>query len=137
MFSQRSLPPGSGIAGQHFAQAAEQSATSFYQGTGRPCALPAGAPARTAAAWEDFLWVAGFYAGVMASRLVEPTGPENPLLLGGHRLPGVCVFRAVTGRRCPSCGMTRGVLYMFRLEPLNAMRANPFAPVAFLLAARG
>jgi hypothetical protein len=31
--------------------------------------------------------------------------------------------------------MTRGFLYMFRLEPLNAARANPASPVVFALAA--
>jgi Protein of unknown function (DUF2752) len=45
----------------------------------------------------------------------------------------MCVFRLVTGHRCPSCGTTRAFLYMFRLEPLNAVRANVFSPVTFAL----
>jgi hypothetical protein len=38
-----------------------------------------------------------------------------------------------TGHRCPSCGSTRAFLYMFRLEPLNAVRANVFSPFTFAL----
>ena len=82
---------------------------------------------------EDFLWVFGFAALAVASRIVELRGPRDDIALGGRRRPPMCVFRLVTGRRCPSCGTTRAVLYMFRLEPLNAVRANLLSPFTFTL----
>lgn len=76
----------------------------------------------------------GFAAVAIASRVVELRGPRDDVALGGRRLPPMCVFRLVTGRRCPSCGTTRAFLYMFRLQPLNAVRANVFSPITFALA---
>ena len=74
-------------------------------------------------------------AGAVASRLVGATGPRGDITVAGRRLPPMCAFRLVTGHRCPGCGMTRGYLYMFRLEPLNALRANPMSPVIFAITA--
>jgi hypothetical protein len=82
---------------------------------------------------EDLLWVLGFAALAVASRVVELRGPRDDVALGGRRLPPMCVWRLTTGHRCPSCGTTRAFLYMFRLEPVNAVRANMFSPVTFAL----
>lgn len=82
---------------------------------------------------EDTLWVAGFAALAIGSRVFELRGPRDDIALGGRRMPPLCMFRIVTGHRCPSCGTTRAFLYMLRLEPLNAMRANVFSPVTFAL----
>ena len=75
----------------------------------------------------------GFVAVGVISRLVELRGPRDDIAVRGRRMPPLCMFRLVTGRRCPSCGTTRAFLYMFRLEPLNAMRANVFSPFTFAL----
>ena len=83
---------------------------------------------------EDVLWVAGFMSAVVASRMLELRGPRRDIALRGRRLPPLCAFRLLTGRRCPSCGTTRAFLYMLRLEPLNAVRANVFSPITFALA---
>lgn len=77
----------------------------------------------------------GFAALAAASRLVELRGPRDDVALGGRRLPPLCLFRLTTGHRCPSCGTTRAFLYMFRLEPLNAVRANVLSPLTFALTA--
>ena len=37
----------------------------------------------------------------------------------------VCVFRGLTGRPCPTCGMTRGVLSMLRGEIVAGWAYNP------------
>ncbi|HEY1356780.1 MAG TPA: DUF2752 domain-containing protein [Thermoleophilaceae bacterium] len=69
----------------------------------------------------------------VASRVLELRGPRDDIALGGRRMPPLCAFRIVTGHRCPGCGSTRAFLYMFRLEPLNAVRANVFSPLTFAL----
>jgi hypothetical protein len=43
----------------------------------------------------------------------------------------VCLFRRVTGIPCPSCGSTRSILHISRLEFREALYANP---IGFLLA---
>ena len=84
---------------------------------------------------DDLVRVLAFAAGAIVSRLVGATGPRGDITVRGRRLPPLCAFRLVTGHRCPGCGMTRGFLYMFRLEPLNALRANPMSPVVFAITA--
>jgi hypothetical protein len=69
----------------------------------------------------------------LAARVARPTGPRAPLTLRGHPLPIVCPIRRLTGRRCPACGLTRGVVYALRLDLANAMRANRLTPLALLL----
>jgi hypothetical protein len=85
---------------------------------------------------NDLVLVVGFAGAAVASRVVDLRGPRREIALAGHRLPPLCAFRLVTGRRCPGCGMTRGFLYMFRGDLVNAIRANHLTPVAFVLAAR-
>ena len=102
---------------------------------GPPAASPASPPPPPPSR-QDLILVAGFTGAAVASRVVDLGGPRREIALAGHRLPPLCAFRLVTGRRCPGCGMTRGFLYMFRGDLLNAVRANPLPPVAFLLAAR-
>lgn len=47
------------------------------------------------------------------------------------RLPG-CLFRGLAGLPCPTCGTTRAVLALVRLEPVEAMTLNPLATLAVL-----
>jgi hypothetical protein len=50
------------------------------------------------------------------------------------RLPfPVCTFRALTGLPCMSCGSTRAMGLLGRLEPAAAFRMQPLATVAALL----
>jgi hypothetical protein len=81
--------------------------------------------------------LAGAALALAASRVLEPRRPRGPVYAGGRRLPVLCPIRRLTGHRCPGCGMTRGCVYALRLEPLNAIRANPLSPlvVAFGLRA--
>lgn len=46
-----------------------------------------------------------------------------------HRVPSVCMFYHVTGLPCPSCGMTRSVLALTRLDFRDAIAFNPLGPV--------
>jgi hypothetical protein len=47
-------------------------------------------------------------------------------------LPAICAFYHVTGRPCPTCGMTRAVI---ALAHLDFRRAMGFHPLSILLAA--
>jgi Protein of unknown function (DUF2752) len=69
----------------------------------------------------------------IASRVVEPTGPRLPLTFAGRPMPSLCLIRRATGRRCLSCGLTRGVIYAMRLDFRNSVRANRIAPLALVL----
>ena len=73
----------------------------------------------------------GLLVGLAASWIVKPDGPDRPLWFAGRELPVICLFRRLTGSRCPGCGMTRGMVYMFRLKIGKATAANPLAPLAF------
>lgn len=72
----------------------------------------------------------GLVTSLVFAWLVEPGGPTGPLRFHGRRLPVLCPFRRLTGRRCPGCGMTRGLVYMLRLRTREAVRANPLSPLA-------
>ncbi len=82
---------------------------------------------------HDLCTLAAGAVAILLSRLVEPSGPQAPLTLAGRVLPGVCLVRQVTGRTCPSCGLSRGVIYLLRLDYSNSARANPLAPLAVVL----
>jgi hypothetical protein len=46
-----------------------------------------------------------------------------------------CGFHAVTGKPCPTCGMTRSLHALFRGRLLEALRDNPLAALVFGLLA--
>jgi hypothetical protein len=101
-----------------------------------PAAPPSTPPVAAPPSRHDRLLVAGFAGAALASRVVDLRGPRREVALAGFKLPPLCAFRLVTGRRCPGCGMTRGFLYMFRGDVRSAIRANHLTPVAFVLTAR-
>lgn len=77
----------------------------------------------------------GCAAMVGVARLLEP----SPAGYGTHRQLGLppCLFRAVTGLPCPSCGMTTCFAYAARFDWAHAWITQPFGLVlfgAFLLA---
>ena len=52
------------------------------------------------------------------------------------RLPGFCLFKALTGVPCPGCGVTRSILALASGHFAEAWRANPAGPfVALFFAA--
>ena len=51
------------------------------------------------------------------------------------RTPTVCLFRRVTGRPCPSCGLTRSWNATTRLQMRRAFEIHPFGPPTFIVAA--
>ncbi len=58
--------------------------------------------------------------GALAGAAVE--------VLGLDRLPfAVCYMKALTGIPCPSCGSTRALACLARLDPAGAFAMNPLA----------
>jgi hypothetical protein len=63
--------------------------------------------------------IASFPAFILAARFIP-----------FDRLPIVCAFLLLTGYPCPSCGMTRSVMALARLDFHRAMEMNPLG-IAF------
>jgi hypothetical protein len=93
----------------------------------------AATPPRPSTTSEDLWVVIAALTVATTSLVVEPTGSRTPLTLNGRTLPTICLVRAVTGHRCPSCGLTRAVVYLLRSDWRNALDANRLAPVALAL----
>jgi hypothetical protein len=66
-------------------------------------------------------------APLVISFLLRTDGIETSLHFQSHireiRLP--CIFKAVTGYRCPACGMTRSFIYTSALDIRSALEMNP------------
>jgi len=51
-----------------------------------------------------------------------------------NRLPPMpCVFKTITGYPCPTCGSTRLVVHLLRLDIISAFRSNPLVFLAGLV----
>jgi hypothetical protein len=48
------------------------------------------------------------------------------------RLPSPCPFRALTGFRCPLCGLTRATRALTRADLGGALALHPFAPLLWV-----
>jgi hypothetical protein len=64
--------------------------------------------------------------GVLASAGTSG-GPNGDVELFGVRLPGLCMFRNITGRPCPGCGLTRGLVAGMHGDLAGAGRLHPSA----------
>jgi len=51
---------------------------------------------------------------------------ENPLFT-------ICLFKLITGIDCPTCGITRSLIYLFHGDITNAVRMNPLGIPVFVL----
>lgn len=92
------------------------------------------AEARPSGAWESMLrapaprvvlrcTAAVAVALLLAAALAHwATGADLVSLLPEHTL---CPFRAITGLRCPGCGMTRAMLSLAQWQIARAARFNP------------
>ncbi len=58
---------------------------------------------------------------------------ERAVSILGYQLPMTCMFRAITGVRCPACGLTRGFVFMGHGQLVDAFRIHPLAPFLFAL----
>lgn len=51
------------------------------------------------------------------------------------RMPGACIFKAVTGQDCPFCGLTRSLVSIGHLDLRNGWRYNRAGVLIYLLIA--
>ena len=60
----------------------------------------------------------------------------NPSGYGTHLrlLPIPCIWRAMTGLPCPSCGLTTAFAWMARGELMRAWQSNPLGPFVYVAA---
>lgn len=71
---------------------------------------------------------------IVLSRILSIEGSEVVLpLLGGYKLPGICVFKEIFGIDCPTCGMTRSFISISRFDFKGAYNYNPISFLAYIL----
>lgn len=87
--------------------------------THRPDSQRLDAPTR----WSLLLLAAGLVGLLGVARRLEP----DPRGYGTHTQLGLgpCAFATVTGRPCPSCGMTTAFAWFARGFPVQAWRSSP------------
>lgn len=83
---------------------------------------------RIAGGW----WATGAAACLVVARMLTP----SPTGYGTHLqvIPIPCLWRAVTGLPCPSCGLTTALAWMARGEIARAWHSNPCGPFVYLAA---
>jgi hypothetical protein len=55
-------------------------------------------------------------------------GPAGALSMAGYKFPHMCLYRAVTGRACPGCGLIRGLAVAAHGDMRQAKAVHPSAP---------
>jgi hypothetical protein len=78
----------------------------------------------------DLLISVFFVAMLVASSLLEPS--NTALTVFGYELPTTCLFRGLTGWRCPGCGLTRAFTFMGHLQPVEAFRVHVLGPPMYV-----
>jgi len=97
---------------------------------------PPGKGSRPFRSWDHLLyglaWT-GFVAVLILAALLHPDASG----LGTHTGLGLppCGFRQMTGKPCPSCGMTTCFAWLVRGRPVEAWQAQPAGVAVFLSAA--
>jgi len=61
---------------------------------------------------------------ILALATTTPSSDATPQLWG-HRLPPTCLYRAITGRPCPGCGTTRGIILALDGDWMAARTMHP------------
>lgn len=70
----------------------------------------------------------GLYWGAVAAASIGLA----PFASRAAELAPACLFRSLTGLPCPTCGATRAVLALSRLDLSGALAFNPLAAVAVI-----
>ena len=70
---------------------------------------------------------------VAASMILSPTDAVVSFL--GFEIPELCMWRRMTSRSCPGCGMTRSCTYMGHGQIVDAFRLHMLGPLLYILVA--
>ncbi len=65
--------------------------------------------------------------------ILEPS--VGAVSLFGHRIPTLCMFRLLTGHRCPGCGLTRSFTFMGHGRVAEAFHLHVLGPALYVLVA--
>ena len=65
---------------------------------------------------------------VLLQQAKAPVSGSGPVELWGHRVPDLCLNKRITGRPCPGCGLTRGLVTFFDGRVHAARATHPAAP---------
>lgn len=82
-----------------------------------------------AALLDEIVLFVVFTGILVASAWLSPQAEGVSLF--GYRLPPLCLFREITGHRCPGCGLTRSFTYMGHLQVEAAFRMHPLGPFLY------
>lgn len=74
---------------------------------------------------------AALAVGLGGLAVVGAVAPQR--LAASESGPPLCLFKLVTGHRCPLCGMTRATLHLFRHDFAGALHLHPLAPLVLVL----
>lgn len=98
---------------------------------GDSAALSTKAPIDSLAARARPRDILGLVCGgmLLAAMALAPESDGRRVTLMGHPIPSTCVFRIVSGRPCPACGLTRGVALSVRGHVSRAVSMHPLAPL--------
>jgi hypothetical protein len=80
-----------------------------------------------------WVWAVRLGLGALALSLVFP-GLGRWLSSAADALPGLCLFRKVTGWPCPGCGMGHAGLRLLAGDPVGAWHCHPFVFLVLVLA---
>ncbi len=81
--------------------------------------------------WWGEAFVLGLCAAVLVLALLADPSSESIRLFGAE-LPGLCVFKRLTGTPCPGCGLTRSFSYLADGLLWQSLRMHPLGPPFFL-----
>ena len=80
---------------------------------------------------DEVVILLGLSLVLVLSMVLSPH--SDGITLFGHPLPATCIFRMVTGFRCPGCGLTRSFTFLGHDQVLDAFRMHPLGPFLYLL----
>ncbi len=99
--------------------------------TPTPEALARRARARAREQQADLVLLIGSVAVVVLSAVLTPS--DSVLSLFGWELPGLCLWKNMTGMDCMGCGLTRSFTWMGHGDVVSAFERHKVGPFLYLV----
>lgn len=80
---------------------------------------------------DDIVFGIAWVLVILASILLSPS--SGGVSIAGWELPPLCLWNAITGFRCPGCGLTRSFTFMGHVQPVEAFQIHWLGPPLYLL----